>query len=167
MRSRQRPDRVVVKPRRHPGHIRVAKFAVRREAGGRMVWVGRLVEIRRVTGRTIRWRPRKTVRVAVDALGRLVRPVEREIRCVVVKRCVRIPRWVAGQTGRAIINIPVHARMLVIRFRVRMAGRAGELPKIRRVLMAFNTLRPLVFMFPRINWEKLAVVPRKIRGHPI
>lgn len=128
------------KRRGRPIPRRVAVIAIHRQVERRVVRVRRLVKIHRVAGRAIRRRALKTVRVAVDALSRFMPAVQHKIRRVVVKNKARIALRMAGKTGRAVVIIAIYPRVVVVGLRVLVAGRAGEFPKIGRVLMAFRTI---------------------------
>lgn len=70
-----------------------------------------------------------------------------------------------GKAGCTLINIPAHAIVLVVGFRIRMAGRAGKFRIVCRVRMAIHALAPLPVMFPTVNGEILAIMV-KSRGRP-
>ena len=76
--------------------------------------------------RTIRWRTRISIGVAGDAIRGKVCARERKISRIVVKNEVGIARWVTGKASRAIVTVPAHTIVLIVCFRVGVAGRAGE-----------------------------------------
>ncbi len=123
-----------------------------------MVRIRRLVEVCRMAGRTVRRRPFKSPRMAIDTICRRMRTRQGEIRRIVIEIVLRIARRVAGQTGRTVIRVATHTSMFLVRLRVRMAGHTGELRIIIGVGMAVHTGIPFPLMHPAIDREVLAIV---------
>ena len=96
-----------------------------------------------------------------------MRSGQREIGSVVVKSILRISCGVTGQASRILINIPVHAIVFIVGFRVYMTSCAGKFRKIGGVGMAISTQRPLSLVFPAINREKLGIMLGVLRWHPV
>lgn len=84
---------------------------------------------------------------------------------IVIKPTLPFTRRVTSKTSITIVLIPPDSRVLVVRFRVGMAGRARKLRKIVRVVVALRTLAPFAVVRPRVNREILRIVV-KIRRYP-
>ena len=94
-----------------------------------------------------------------------MRPGEGEGGHAVIEHVIRTAGRVAGQAGGAVVGIPRHAIVFIVRLRVGMAGGAGELGVIRRIGMTIHTSIPLSIMFATEDREVLPVVI-KGGGHP-
>ncbi len=103
--------------------------------------------------------------MAINTICRQVRACQRETGVVVIKCITCVPGGVAGEASGAVVYISVNPVVLIICFRVGMAGRAGELRKVGRVGMAIEALIPFSLMFTTVNWEILTIVV-KGGGHP-
>ena len=121
---------VVIERRRGPGRFGMATRTISREMRRRVVGIGGLVVIVEVTSRAVGGCAGITGGMAFGAIDRLVRSFQREIGGIVVKIAVSVARRVTGQAGRAVVGIPADAIVFVVRFRVGMAGNAGEFGKI-------------------------------------
>ena len=75
-----------------------------------------------------------------------------------VKSIVGIPGRVAGETGRAVISITADAIVLIIGFRIGMAGSTGDYGIIGRIGMTIHTGIPFAIMRPAVNREILGIV---------
>lgn len=95
--------------------------------------------------------------MAVEALRRRVRPGQRPDG-IMVENIVRIARWVAGEASVAFIDVAADASMLIVRFRVGVAGRAGELPVVAGHVVAVRAGVPLALVRPTVNREMLCIV---------
>lgn len=146
---------VVIKRGGRPRGLTVTTGAVSRKMSRRMIGVGRLVIVIGMATRTIRRRTCVTRSMTINTGSGLMCPHQREVGIVVVKNIVSFPGRVTGKTGRAVVRIPVHSTVFIVRFRVYMTSRTGELRIIRRIRMAFLTLIPFTLVS--------AAVYRKIR----
>lgn len=145
----------------------VASRTIRRDRERSVVRVGALIVIRRVASRTIGRSTGITVGVAVEAIGRLVLPCQREIGVVVVENIVFISCRMAGKACRAVVGISVHATVFVVRFRVFVAGGAGKFGVIRRIGMTIEALIPFAFVFTAVYREIRSVVLGVLGRHPV
>ena len=136
----------------------MAFLAIRRESRRGMIRIVGLVIIRRMATRAIGRRAGIPRCMAVDAGSRLVRPFQRKISGVMIKRTRGVACRVTGKTGRAVVCISVDSIVLVIRLRVGMTSRAGKLRKVRRIRMAIGTLIPFALVLAAIDREMLPVV---------
>ena len=151
----------------HPVRFRrVAALAVRGKPEAHVVRVGRPLEILGMAGRTIGRRALISIGMAGEAFHPDVRPRQWEIGGIVVKTAVHVPRRVAGEAGRVLISIPTHPGVGIVRFRVRVAGRAGELRIVRRIGVAGGTIVPCALVRPAVYGEINAVVARKFGRRP-
>lgn len=132
-----------------------------------MAWVGAVVIVGGMAGAALGWRSCKSAGVAFGAIGRKVRPCQREIGGVVVKNNSCVARGVAGQAGVVGINISIYPDVLVVGRGVGMAGCTGKCRIICRVGVAIYTSIPLAFVFAAVNGEIRGVVLAKHSGHPI
>lgn len=103
--------------------------------------------------------------MAGDAGCSEVRAGQWKIGRIVVKDIGRVSRWVTGQTSRALIDIPPDAVVIVIGFRVGMAGSAGKFCVIARICMTIHTSTPLPVVCTAVNREVLPVMVKGGR-HP-
>ena len=85
-------------------------------------------------------------------------PCEWEISRVVVKNDIGVTSGMASQTGIAVVNVSPYANVLVVGFRVGMAGDAGEFGIIGWVRMAIGASAPLPVVFPTVNGEILDIM---------
>jgi len=141
----------------------VATLAIRGQIKRLVVGVGSLVEIRLMAALTIGGCALVASCVAIDAIQSGVGTRQWECRAVVVENQIRIPRGVAGQTGRAVVAVPIHTVVLIIRFRVGVAIGTGEHGIIRRRRMAIDALAPFSLVFATVNREILPVVVKSGR----
>lgn len=109
------------------------------------------------------WRSLVAVGMAVHAIGVQV-PSGQWPEGIVVN-AVALARRVAGKAGLAVVLVPVHPVVLVVRFWVHVAGRAGELSEIVRIVVAVCTCVPLAVVGAGVNREILSVVV-EIRWYP-
>ena len=123
-----------------------------------MIRIGSLVEIHRVTRSAIRRRPDITSRVTGHAFRCKVRACEGKICRIVVKNHVCIAGWVTGKAGRAVENVSADSFVLVVRFRIGVAGRAGENGIIRQVGVAICAGIPLPVVLAAVNREMHPIV---------
>lgn len=139
--------------------------AIRGNAQSDVIRIYTTIKIRRVTGRTLRRRTRITARMTVQTIRRKVRPGERESGGIVVKNIIRIARRMAGETGSAVVIIPWHPVVLIVRFRVSMAGGAGKFRVIRWVRVAIHAGIPLAIVLSTVN-RKILYIVVKSGGYP-
>lgn len=90
-----------------------------------MVGVACLAEIGGMTSRTLGRCTRVPCRMAFNTIGLYVGSRQRKIRVGMIEHIVRIARWMAGETSRIFIYIPVYAGVRVVGFRVDMATGTG------------------------------------------
>ena len=150
---------------RFPAGCSMATGAVRRDIQRQVIRVGALVVIRGMATGAIGGSACIPRSVTINAIGREVRPSQREAGVVVIKSTVRFARRVTGQTGGTVVRIPVDAVVVVVGFGIGMAVGAGEFCKIGRIGMAIHTLAPFTVVGTTVNWEILPVVI-KSSGHP-
>ena len=136
----------------------VAACTIRIQRQCIVVGIGSAIVITQVAGFTGCWRARITRTVAIEADQRQVCSCEREIRVVVIENIVGITRGVTSQTGRALVNIPPHSIVLVIRFGIGVATGTGYLSVIIQAGMAIHALIPLTGMGATVYGEILGVV---------
>lgn len=105
--------------------------------------------------------------MAIDTGNRTVRTFQRELSLIMVKCIVFTPRWMAGKAGRTAVRIPVYAIVMVVCFRIGMAGDTGKFCIIRWVGMAVGTLIPLPFVRTAVYGEIVDVVLCVFRRHPV
>ena len=169
--SRMRPvERIIIivhaKTSRRPARRRcMAARTVRIKPQRYMVGISRLIEIRRVTGRTGRRSTFKTRTVAVQTVDTHMRSREREGGGVVVKNQIGITGRMAGQTGIVLVYIAAHIFMRFIRFRIGMAAHTSKFCVVGRVGVAVRTLTPLALMRTTVDRKILRIVV-KSGGHP-
>lgn len=101
--------------------------------------------------------------MALNAVCCQVRPRQRKTGIVVVKSIVAAAGRVTSQTSRVVVSISVDAIVLIVRFRIRMAGRTAEFHKIARVGMAIYTSVPFAIVRTTVNGEVLVVVVQRGR----
>ena len=75
-----------------------------------------------------------------------------------VKNIDDIAYWMAGKTGIAFVNISANTGVLLIRFRVLVAGGTGELAIVARHIVTVEALVPFAIMSAAVNGEILFVV---------
>lgn len=143
---------------RRPAGRCMAVFTIGRNANCLVVRICTLIVIYRMAGYTFGRSAGETIGMAIDTSSCQVRPGQREVCGVVVKRIIGISGRVTGKTGRIKINIPVHAGVLIVRLRVGVAICAGKFHVIRRISMAIRTCRPFSLVLSTVNWEILVVV---------
>ena len=96
--------------------------------------------------------------MAIITSGCQVHSRQREIRGVMIEGTSSVACRVAGKTGRAVVRISVYANVLIVRFRVLMAGYAGKFCEIRRIGMAIGTLIPFTFVRAAVYREVRRIV---------
>ena len=145
----------------------VARRAVCWNSQGRVVRVGTLIVILRMTGRAICWRA-GIPRGMTGRAGRAdVRAGQGEVGFAVIEPVVSLAGRMAGQAGGTVVGIAVHAIVVVIRFRVGMAGDAGKFGVIRRIRMAVQALLPFSLVLPAVNREIVGIVLGVFCRHPV
>lgn len=77
---------------------------------------------------------------------------------VMIKGIIGITSRMAGKTGCTIIVVSRNTIVLIIRFRIHMAGGAGKLGIVGRVDMAVCTLIPFALVLAAVDREILSVV---------
>ena len=123
-----------------------------------MVGIGRLVVIIGMASRALRRGTLESTGMAFQAIGAYMSSREREVGAIMVKHIISVARRVAGKAGIALIYIPSYPIVLIVRFRIGMAGGAGKFSVIRGVRMAVRTLAPLTVMCPTVYREIQAIV---------
>ncbi len=88
-----------------------------------------------------------------------------KVGCVVIKCPICTSRGMTGQTCWTVISIARHTIVLIIRFRIGMAGDTCKLSKITRRCMTINTITPLAIVCPAKNW-KIEVIMIKRGRYP-
>ena len=82
-----------------------------------------------------------------------------------VKNNVCITGWVTSEASRTLISVPPYPIVLVVRFRICVAGRTGVFGIIGGIRMAIYTGRPLPLVLAAVNRKMLPVVV-ECRRHP-
>ena len=98
-----------------------------------------------------------------------MRSRERKTGAVVIENLITISAGVTFKTCFAVVNITVHAPMLLIHVGlvVLVAVGAAELSKIIGIGVAVGAAFPLSFVFAGINREKLCIVVGKVCRSPV
>lgn len=118
---------------------RVTGSAIQRNIQCPVIGVGSTIIIRCMTCRTLGRGTCIPGSVTLDAICGKVRSGQGKIGCVVVKDIVRIPGRVAGQTSGTFIGITSYAVVLLVSFRIGVAGDASEFRIICRIGVTINT----------------------------
>lgn len=90
-------------------------------------------------------------------------PGQREACVVVVESIVGIPGRMTGKTRRAVVRVPRHSVVIIIRFRIYVAGGAGEFGIIGRIGVAVHTLVPFTQVLPTVDGKVLAIMVKRRR----
>ena len=85
----------------------------------------------------------------------------------VVKNIVRTPGRVTRKTSRTVVRITIHPIVVIVRFRVDMAGRAGKFRIVRRIGVAVLTQIPGPLVLAAVYREIIGIVLTVFRRHPI
>ena len=98
-----------------------------------------------------------------------MRSRERKTGAVVIENLITISAGVTFKTCFAVVNITVHAPMLLIHVGlvVLVAVCAAKLSKIIGIGVAVGAAFPLSFVFAGINREKLCIVVGKVSRPPV
>ena len=160
VRSVQDPEVVVIRElgRTPTGLGGMAGGTIRREVEGLVVRIGCNVPVGHVAGVTIRGCPSIPGGMALDAIGGGMGPGQREAGVAVVKGIIGVAGRMAGEAGITVVVVTRYADMVIIRFGIGMASRAGEFGIIGRVGMTVRTLVPLTQMLAAVNGEILSVM---------
>ncbi len=133
------------KGRRCPaGCGRVAACTIRRQHQHLVVGVRTGIVVRCVASCAIGWCALVAVGMAVHAVRRLVTSGQWPNRVVI--ESIPLAGWVASQASWAVVLVAVHAVVVVVRFWVGVAGRAGEDSIVVRVRVAVNAGIPFSFV---------------------
>lgn len=145
----------------------MTRRAIRWNIQGNVVRVGTLVVILRMAGCAIRRRTGISRGMTGRAGRCYMRTGQGETGFAVIEPIVSFPCRVAGQTGRTAVRIAVHAIVVIISFRIGVAGGTGKFRVIRRIGMAIQALLPFTLVFPAVDREKIRVVLGVFRRHPV
>lgn len=126
-----------------------------------MIWIGGLIKVRSMTGLACRWCSGKTIRMALQAVYRVVCSGEWKSCSVMVKCSVSFPCRMAGKARGAVIYISIDSIMGFICFRIGVAGDTGEKRIIPGCAMTCRTLIPLPGVRSAIDREVLAVMIKR------
>ena len=150
-------QRIVVvvngKSGRFPAGGGVATRAIRRNGERYVLRIRTLVVVRCVAARTIRGRTGISGSMTIQTSGGLVRSGQRETGVVVIKSGIAVAGWVTSQASRTVVRIAIDTGVLIVGFRVEVAGDAGKFRIIGRVGMAIDTLIPLSLVGAAVNRE--------------
>ena len=89
------------------------------------------------------------------------------MRLAVVKNIVRTPGRVTGKTSRTVVRITIYPIVVIVRFRIGMAGRAGKFCIVRRIGMAVLAQIPRPLVLAAVYREIIGIVLTVFRRHPI
>lgn len=132
----------------------MAGSTVRGEIQSGVIGVGCLIEVRKMARITISGCPGIPRRMAIDAIHRGMCTSQWKAGIVMIKGIIGITGRMAGKTGGAVIRVSGYTHVVIVRFRIHMAGGAGKLGIVGRVGMAVYTLIPFALV--------LATVDRKV-----
>lgn len=125
---------------------------------GIVVRVARLIKLLDMTGRAFGRGAGITVGVTFDAIGGQVSPGQREGREAVIEAVVGTAVRMAGQAGRAVVDIAVDPFVVVIGFRIDVAGDAGKLRETRTVRVTVDAFHPFALVRAAIDREIVAIM---------
>ncbi len=111
-----------------------------------------------MAGCTFRRRTRKTTGVTSDTIRCDMSACQRKARLVMVKIIICTARRMTSQTCGTIVSITIYTNMLIIGFRIGVAGYTSEFCIIRRIGVAINTLAPFPVMCSAVNGEIISIM---------
>lgn len=76
----------------------------------------------------------------------------------VIKGIISISCGVTGQTGSAVIGVSRNTIVVIIGFRIHVAGDAGKLCIVGRIGMTVDTGIPFAFVFATVDGEIRAIM---------
>ena len=136
----------------------VASGTIRREIQALVIRIGGRVPVGHMAGIALGGCADISRRMAGDTIRRRVCPGQWESGIVVIEGVVGITGGVAGKTGRAVVGIPRHTHVVIIRFRIHVAGGTSKLGIVGRVGMTVDALVPFAQVFSTVNGEVLTIM---------
>lgn len=83
---------------------------------------------------------------------------QRECGQTVIKHIICTARGMTGQARGAVVGVAGHAIVVIVRFRIHVAGDTGKLGIVCRVGMTIDAGSPFALMFATENGEVLSVM---------
>ena len=155
---------------RHLGRIPVGRrgvagIALLRKPQGLVIGIGRLLEGGEVAGVAVHGGPLEAGTVAIDAGYAGMGSGQRELGGVVVEDQL-VAVGMAGQAGLTLVDVALHALVVLVRAGVGVAGEAGELPVVVGVGVAVGAGVPLALVLAAVDGEVKPVVVLEVGRHP-
>lgn len=101
--------------------------------------------------------------MAIDAISCGMCTSEWKTGIVMIKRIIGITGRMAGKTGRAIVGVPGDTIVLIVRFRIHMAGCTGKLHVVSRIGVAIHALIPFTQVFSAVDREVVHIMIKRSR----
>lgn len=123
-----------------------------------MIRIDGLFKVRHVTGRTFCRCAGISGRMTLQTVRVRMCPGQREGSHAMVENIISTSCGMTSQARGAVVCVPGHPVVIIIRFRIHVASDAGELCIISRIGMAVDTRIPFAFVFATVNGEVWAIM---------
>ena len=141
----------------------VASGTIRREIQALVIRIGGRVPVGHMAGIALGGCADISRRMAGDTVRGRVCSGQWESGIVVIEGVVRIPCRVAGKTGRAVVGIPRYTHVVIIRFRIHVAGGTGKLHVVSWIGVAIHALIPFTQVFSTVDREVVHIMIKRSR----
>ena len=96
--------------------------------------------------------------MTLEAIGTGMGSCQREGRHAVIEHIIRTTSRVAYQTGGTVVRITGYAIVHIVRFRIHVAGGAGEFGVIGRIGVAVDACIPFALVLAAEDGEVLTIM---------